>query len=101
MTGIVDHSDRLLTGRTRDISETGLSVILPTIRVGERDLSEPGTPLRVLLLLPQQTVIMHATLVRCSPFGPRLGQGYLLGVHITHMSERDRTDYLAYLRSLG
>lgn len=89
-----------LVGFTRDISETGLALIVPSLRTGDRYLVDEGCMLRVVLLdLPSGEVEIFATPVRYQQLNePEIG--YLIGVQITEMSESDRTRLLQYLKTL-
>lgn len=90
-----------LAGHTRDVSTSGVGIILPSIRVGERYLAGEGLTLRVLLRLPETQARLYGTPVRyerLDPEGPE--QGYLLGIRLTGGDERDREAYDAYLKTL-
>lgn len=89
-------------GYTRDISAEGLALIVPSILLGDYDLSSGELMLRIILALPTGNVELRATVVRHE----RLEQsapdiGYLIGLSITEMSEADRTLYAEYLHTLG
>jgi hypothetical protein len=89
-----------LVGFTRDISENGLALIVPSLRVGDRYLVDEGCKLRVVLLdLPSGEVEIFAT--------PRRYQelhgaetGHLIGVEITEINESDRVRFIQYLHTL-
>lgn len=90
-----------LVGFTRDISETGLALIVPSLRVGDRYLIDEGCTLRVVLLdLPLSGEIeVYATPVRYEQLKePEIG--HLIGVRITEMSDTDRDRLLHYLKTL-
>lgn len=90
-----------LVGYTRDVSASGIGVVLPSIRVGERYLAGEGQTLRVVLRLPDTQARLYGTPVRyerLDPEGPE--QGYLLGIRLTGGDERDRADYDAYLKTV-
>ena len=94
------EGEKFLAGHTRDISETGLAILLRTIRMGSRDLREKDV-LRVVLALPRKIVILHTVVTRISMQNQRnLEEGYLIGVHIRDIGTEERTAYLEYLRSL-
>ena len=89
-----------LAGFTRDISETGLALIVPSLRSGDRYLVDEGCKLRVVLVdLPTGEVEIYATPVRYIQL-PEPETGYLIGVQITEMNENDRTRLLQYLKTL-
>lgn len=85
-----------IMGHTRDLSETGLSLVLPTSRLGDVDISLAGAALRVVLSLPTGIVILQAATVRSEPLSPE-GQLFV-GARIVRMYDADRRRYEAYLR---
>src|SRR3712207_624737 len=54
----------LVQGRTRDVSEDGLGVVLPHIRVGGRYLVGDSVTLRITLKLPEAYARLYGTPVR-------------------------------------
>jgi hypothetical protein len=98
-----DASESLrLAGYTRDISATGLALIVPTIRIGGQYLTGENRTLAIVLKLPSGHVQIKATPVRYSPLDEdATDTGYLIGVQITDMSDEDRARFNAYLETLG
>lgn len=93
----------LIVGYTRDVSETGLGVIVPQIRTGGLDLSIEGRRLRLLLGLPPEPVEMEVEPVRYVKLVRKedeLDTGYLVGVHIVEMSAENRRRYVGFLKTL-
>jgi hypothetical protein len=92
-----------IMGHTRDVSATGLSLILPTTQLGSRDISRAGEALRLVLCLPTGVVIVHAATVRCASVasGEDAPREFLVGARITKMFETDRRRYDNFLRSLS
>lgn len=91
-----------LAGFTRDVSATGLALILPAIRIGEHYLTGEGRALRIMLEFPTGPLQLDAVPVRYE----RLDEGdpekgYLVGVRITEVSDHDRARFIEYLRSRG
>ena len=88
-------------GYTRDLSEAGLSIIVPTLQLGDDRIDVKDYPLRLIVSLPQGIIIAQARTVRSevneTPNGART---FLLGLAVTKMNDRDRANYRAYLRSL-
>ena len=81
--------------RIRDISETGMSILLPE---GETcgDLAKPGRALAAILSLPSGVVRLRAEVVHCS--APRGGSGGLLvGACISEIPAEDRDRVAAYI----
>jgi hypothetical protein len=90
-----------LAGYTRDISATGLALIVPTIRVGGQYLTGENRTLQIMLKLPTGNVEIHGTPVRYSPLEEEgTDTGYIIGVQITTMSDQDRALFNAYMESI-
>jgi hypothetical protein len=90
----VRHRSPLLEGFTRDVSATGLALILPTIRIGEHYLIGEGRNLRLRLGLPAGEIQMDVTPVRYERLEEEQAEkGYLIGVQIAEMSDEDRQRY--------
>ena len=90
-----------LESHTRDLSACGLALVLPAIRIGDRYLTGDTNVLRVTLRLPSAAVQIHAVPARYE----RLGEddadtGYVVGVRIKEMSDKDRALFEDYLRTL-
>lgn len=92
-----------LAGHTRDVSASGISVVLPSIRVGDRYLAGEGQTLRVMLRLPDaQHARLYGTPVRYERLEPDDAEkGYLVGIRLTGGDERDRDAFDAYLKTLN
>lgn len=91
-----------LAAHTFDISATGVALVVPTIRVGERYLTGADRHLRILLELPSGAMVLHAAPARYE----RLEQAdaktaYLIGARITSIEAADRARLLAYLNELA
>lgn len=88
-----------LAGETCDISETGLSIIVPAIRIGEHYLSGNNRELDITLELPSGASIrLRATPVRYEQL-TREGHktSYLIGARITEISDDDRRLFAKHL----
>ncbi|HEX8140443.1 MAG TPA: PilZ domain-containing protein [Pyrinomonadaceae bacterium] len=92
-----------LIGSTCNVSETGLAMILPSLRIGQSLITEEGCVLRIVLdIYPAGLVEMEASLVHHRRLEEKEARaGYLVGVRITGMNETDRIRYLAHLATLG
>jgi hypothetical protein len=90
-----------LHGYTHDISATGLAVVVPAIRIGERYLTGPDRQLRIRLELPSGPLNLQALPVRYEQL-ERHGQetGYLIGIHINSINDEDRALLIKYLQTL-
>jgi hypothetical protein len=90
----------LVTGRTRDLSQTGLSMSLP-LNSRQRELVRVGSAVRILLMLPVRTVNIRAEVIHSEPLDEHdPDKGGLIGVQITQMASDDETSYKEYLDSL-
>ena len=93
----------LVQGRTRDVSEDGLGVILPNIRVGGRYLVGDSVTLRVTLKLPEGYARLYGTPVRHEKLDDNdsgTDTGFFVGIRLTDTSERDQALLVNYLKSL-
>jgi hypothetical protein len=89
-----------LEGHTRDVSACGLALILPAVRVGERYLAGEEQTLGVTLRLPAATVRLRATPARYERLDDAdADTGYLIGLRITEMDDRDRAAFDEYLKT--
>lgn len=92
-----------LIGSTRNISQSGLAVVVPSLRLSRRLITEEDCPLRIVLdIHPHGVVGMEAVTVRSERVDEKeIEAGYLIGVKITDMDDSDRNRYLEYLESLA
>jgi hypothetical protein len=86
-----------VNGSTRDLSATGMAIIVPSSRIVDLYLTDEGAALRVELSIPSGIVEIDATAARYERLGK---QGYLIGAHIAQISDREWSRYVAYLRTL-
>jgi hypothetical protein len=96
------HAPRAVAGHTRDLSATGLGLVLPAIRIGERYLTGEGRRITVALELPARAITLHAAPVRYERLDEETAgeSGYLIGAQITEMDPEDRAHFDEYLRGL-
>ena len=86
-------------GYTRDLSATGLALVVPTIRAGDHYLTGEGRSLLVTLEHPKGPLTLKVSPVRYEQLDEsETERGYLIGVRITEMSDADRARYDAYLQ---
>ena len=91
-----------LAGYTRDVSATGLALIVPAIRIGGQYITGENRALEIVLKLPTGTIEIKAIAARYSPLDEEgTDTGYLIGVQIVQMSDEDRARFDAYLQTLG
>lgn len=92
----------LVQGHTRDLSDDGLGVVLPNIRVGGRYLVGDSVTLRVTLKLPEGYARLYGTPVRYEKLeGVGPDKGFVVGIRLTDTSERDHALLVNYLKSLS
>lgn len=93
-----------LSGHTRDLSATGLSLVLPAVRIGDRYLTGEGRPVQITLELPAGSVRLRAVPVRYERLGDEEEggeRGYLVGAHIMEMDAEDLARFGEYVRELA
>ena len=91
-----------VSGYTRNISETGIALLVPAISKGDHHLAARNRRLLIVLELPTGTIRVQAAPVRYERLGKRAEQaGYLIGVRIISMSDDDRVRLLRYLHRLS
>jgi hypothetical protein len=87
-----------IEGHTRDLSATGIGLVVPTIRVGEYYLTGQGRRLLLTLELPTGPLSIHVHPVRYEQLDEGSTEtGYIIGAQITEMSDADRARFNAYL----
>jgi hypothetical protein len=90
-----------LAGRTRDLGEGDLNLVVPSTRIGGDYITLKENKLSVTLELPSGAVSLIAVPARFEQLaGEGAGEGYLVGVRIEAMSDDDRERYVAHLRTL-
>lgn len=92
-----------LACRTRDVSEEGLSLVVPAAGLDAETLPRESCLMLVLLELPGGQVALEAAPMHARPGADEeeAGASYLIGASIRNISERDRARYLAYLDTLA
>jgi hypothetical protein len=90
-----------LAGYTRDVSESGLALIVPTVRIGGQYITDGNRTLQIILKLPAGIIKLSGTPVRYSPLDEdATATGYLIGIQIERMSDDERALFKAYLETL-
>ena len=91
-----------VAGHTRDASESGLAVVLPGIRVGDRYLVGDGVTLRLTLKLGEQTARLYGTPVRYERLeggaDGKTDPGFFVGIRLTE--DGDRALLVDYLKGI-
>jgi hypothetical protein len=91
----------VVSGHTRDLSESGLSLVLPAAGHERAGYTAAGSQLRVALGLPGGTISMRASTVRCETFDHGDERKHLIGACIVSMAEADRRRYTEFLHGLA
>jgi len=95
-------SQPTVAGHTRDLSESGIGLVLPAVRLGDRYLTVEGLTLRVTLQLPETHVRLYASPVRYERLEEEGGErGYLLGLRLAEAEDQDRQKFLEYLKGVA
>lgn len=90
-----------LVGVTRDLSATGLALVLPTVRVGARYLAGAGQTLRVSLEQPTGPLEFLAKAIRYEHLDAGdQEEGYLIGAHITEIAPEAQARLIRHLQKL-
>jgi len=90
-----------LNGHTLDVSNTGLALIVPAIRIGEHYLAGDQRRLHMKLDLPTGPVEMKVSSVRYESLEESGEEsGYLIGARITEMSDQHRASYDSFIVKL-
>jgi hypothetical protein len=91
-----------LVGFTRNLSETGLTLLLPSVRIGDAYITDAESRLEIKLELIDGPVMIRTAPVRFEQLPRReAGCGYLLAVRIEGFIEGERERYVAYLKGGG
>ena len=88
-----------LEAYTRDLSATGVALVAPAIRIGERYLNE--SHLQLTLEHPSGVMTILVAPVRYEQLPPDGEEiGYLIGTRIVEMSDEARARFEAHLQQL-
>jgi hypothetical protein len=90
-----------LVGYTRDLSKRGLTLLLPSVRLGDVYLTAGESYLGVKLQLPDGQVALLTVSVRFEQLSQKEAEcSYLLAVRIVKMQKAERERYFAYLSTI-
>jgi c-di-GMP-binding flagellar brake protein YcgR len=90
-----------LSGHTRDLSATGLALILPSILLGEQHLTGEGRTLVITLELPTGPIKIEAVPARYERLEEEATEKlYLIGARFTAMTQEDWTRLEEFLKTL-
>lgn len=89
-----------LYGYTRDISTTGLALILPAIRINNTYLTGEDRTLEILVEHESDPIVIYGVPTRYEKLEEEDGadKGYLIGVKITDMNDHDRARFETLLK---
>ena len=91
----------LVTGRTRDVGQAGMSLSLPIDGKQQSELVAANASARVVLMLPSRTINLLATIIHSHLLDERdPSRGMLVGLQITQISPEDGRAYEEYVDSL-
>ena len=90
----------VLSGFTRDVSASGLALILPAIRINDVYLTE-GRTLEILLEHQDGPIVLYAVAVRYEKLeAEEAEKGYMVGMRIMEMDEGDRARFIKSLETM-
>lgn len=95
-------TEELLTifGNTYDVSETGVSFVVPLVPIDENYCRQEAPPLPLLLYLPTGPVNMRIAPVRCHPLDERKPEaGFFMGAEITAIEDSGRERFNKFLHT--
>lgn len=91
-----------MSGYLRDISKTGLSLVVPSLRFGNRCLISGHYPLRVTVQLPNGVANIQVSPVRYDRLKEEnLTRSYVIGARITQITEPDRDHLIQYIQKVN
>jgi hypothetical protein len=97
-----DYREQPLTFycETQELSVRGASLVIRSIMLDERAVTQ-GHPVQLILELPAGQIRMEAKPVRCELADKwRPESGYLLGIDVVRIEDKDRRTLMEFLRSL-
>lgn len=88
-----------LYGYTRDVSVSGLALILPAIRINNIYLTGEDRRLEILIENESEPIVIYGVTARYEKLEEgEADKGYLIGVKIAEMSDEDRARFEALLK---
>lgn len=89
-----------IIGETRNLSETGLAISLPSNHLGDRYFNVVGSTLDLTLELPAGTVHVRATPKWCKWYSDeKTERTYLIGLRITEMEDEEWVLLVRYVNA--
>ncbi|HEV2915692.1 MAG TPA: PilZ domain-containing protein [Pyrinomonadaceae bacterium] len=91
-----------LCGHTRNISDTGLSLVVPSVHFGNRYLMDGDICLTIQLELPDGAATFQVAPVRYEMLDEnQVEWGYLVGMRIIKIADAERKRLTQYLREVN
>jgi c-di-GMP-binding flagellar brake protein YcgR len=92
-------TERVLKGHTRDISITGMALLVPQVHLDGHHLAAEGRELQLKLELPGGPIDLVVVPHRYERVEEsELGCNYLIGVRIAEISDQERARYILFLK---
>ncbi|MFN2491794.1 MAG: PilZ domain-containing protein [Pyrinomonadaceae bacterium] len=88
-----------IIGETRNVSETGVAIIVPSNHLDHRYLNVVGCQLDLTLELPDRPVRMQVTTRWCKRLSGEETEPYLLRLLITNMRDEDWVAQVRYVHA--
>jgi c-di-GMP-binding flagellar brake protein YcgR len=90
-----------LSGFTHDLSETGLAIVVPSIRIGGLYLAGEERVLRLSVDLPSRQISLLGVPTRYEPIiENETKTGYIIGIQIKEIDDKDREEFVKYVQTL-
>jgi hypothetical protein len=94
-------SSMTMPGYLNDISKTGLSVIIPAVRFGDRYPVGDNYTLRIKIQLPNKLISIAATPIRYNKLdGTEDENRYMIGARIAEIDASDRKHLVRYIKQV-
>lgn len=90
-----------LSGYTRDVSESGLALIVTGKDMAALSALGEGYTLRLVLTLPAGPIQLTVTPVRYQRLEEAEGAAFLVGAQVSDMCGRDRVLFMEFIRDLS
>ena len=100
-TTVVNATASELIGETRDLSEIGLAVRVPSNHIDHRYLNVVGSLVHLTLDLPAGPAQMLVTPRWCEKLSEEDVESYLIGLRITKMRDEDWVALVRYVHQLA
>jgi c-di-GMP-binding flagellar brake protein YcgR len=89
-----------MVGHTRDISETGLAIVVMSDSPDSHYDELVGRELRIVIDLPDGDSDLRCTVVRVKQLAEQAENSHLIGVRIKQMNDKDWVHMIRYILTL-